>query len=72
MDIRCSNHVSENKQWLINFDSGRRTKINCVDDEYLAAKGMRNVLVKVRDGKIMLIKYVWYVPAMKNNLMSVG
>lgn len=29
-----------NKQWLIDFDYGKRTKIRCVDDEYLNAKGM--------------------------------
>src|SRR3954471_19377095 len=60
------------KQWLIDFDSERRTKIRCADDKYLYAKGMGNVKVKVKNGKTVLIKDVWYVPGIKNNLMSVG
>lgn len=36
------------------------------------AEGMRNVKVRVKNGKTVLIKDVWYVPIMKRNLMSVG
>lgn len=67
MDTGCFNRIIGNSQWLINFDSIRMTKIRCDDDKYLVVKGMGNVLVKVRDGKNMLIKDVWYVPGMKSN-----
>lgn len=33
---------------------------------------MGNVRVKLNNGKIVLIKDVWYVPSMNGNLMSVG
>ncbi|XP_050908333.1 uncharacterized protein LOC127121955 [Lathyrus oleraceus] len=72
MHTGCSNHLTGNKQWLINFDSRKRTKIRCVNDKYLNAKGMRNVKVRVKNGKNFLIKDVWYVPGIKSNLMSVG
>lgn len=71
MDIGCSNHITENKQRLINFNYNKRTRIKCADDEYLTAKGMGNVLVKMKDGIILLIENVWYVPSMKRNPMSV-
>ncbi|XP_050896713.1 uncharacterized protein LOC127103504 [Lathyrus oleraceus] len=68
----CSNHLTGNKLWLINFDYRKRTKIIYADDKYLNAKGMRNVKVKVKNGKIVLIKDVWYVYGTKRNTTSVG
>ena len=72
MDIGCLNHLTGNKQWLINFDSKKRTKIRCADDTYLNVEGIENVKVRVKNGKTVLIKDVWYVRGMKRNLMSVG
>lgn len=72
MDIACSNHLTRNKQWLVDFDFSKRTKINCVNDENMNAKGMENVKVKLNNGKTALIKDVWYVSGMNSNLMSVG
>ncbi|XP_050889598.1 uncharacterized protein LOC127094869 [Lathyrus oleraceus] len=72
MDIGCSKHLTGNKQWLVDFVYGKRTKISCVNDEYLNAKGVLNVIVKLNNGKIVLIKDVWYVPGMNRNLISVG
>lgn len=66
------NHLTRNKQPLVDFYYDKRTKIKCVDDEYLNAKGMRNVRVKLDNGKIILIKDEWYVLDMNSNLMSVG
>lgn len=71
MDIGSSNHLTGNKQWLIDYDSRKRTNIICVNDKYLNAKGMGNVKVRVKNGKTILIKDAWYVPSIKSNLMSV-
>ena len=51
MDTGCSNHLTRNKQWLVDFDSKRRTKIRCADDKYLNAEGMGKVKVKVENRK---------------------
>ncbi|XP_058758550.1 uncharacterized protein LOC131631796 [Vicia villosa] len=72
MDTGCSNHITENKQWLINFDSKKRTKIRCTGDNFLNAKGMGNARTKLKNGKTVLIKDVWYVPDMKSNLKMFG
>ncbi|XP_058750702.1 uncharacterized protein LOC131623675 [Vicia villosa] len=72
MDIGRSNHMTRNKQWLIDFDSRKIIKVKCVDDKFVNAKGMRNVGIKVKNDKTILVKDVWYVPGMKRNLMSVG
>lgn len=67
MDTVCSNYLTGNKQWLVDFDSGKRTQIICVDDEYLDVRGMGNVRMKLNNGKIVLFKDVWYVPGMIAN-----
>lgn len=72
LDTGCSNHLTGNRQWLINYDSSKESRIRCADDEYLVAEGMGDVLVKLKDGGTVLIENVWYVPGMKSNLMSVG
>lgn len=72
IDIGFSNHLTRNKQWLVDFDSGKRTKIICANDEYLNAKGMGNVRIKLSNSKTVLINDVWYVLGMNSNLMSVG
>jgi hypothetical protein len=40
MDTGCSNHLTGNKKWLVEFDYGKMTKTRCVDDKYLNSKGM--------------------------------
>ncbi|XP_050876565.1 uncharacterized protein LOC127080280 [Lathyrus oleraceus] len=72
MDIGFSNHLTRNKQWLVDFDYGKRTKIICANGEYLNAKGMSNVRIKLSNSQTVLINDVWYVPGMNSNLMSVG
>ena len=62
MDTGCSNHLTGNKKWLVDFDSEKRTKIRCADDKYLNAEGMGNVRVTLNNGKTALIQNVWYVP----------
>lgn len=52
MDIGYANHLTENKQWLVDFDSCKMTKIKCVDDEHLNVGEMGNVIVKLNDGKM--------------------
>lgn len=72
MDIGCSNHLIENKQWLVDFDPGRKTKIRCVNDKYMNIEGVGNTRVKLNNGKTVLFKDVWYVPDMNSNLISAG
>ncbi|XP_058732714.1 uncharacterized protein LOC131604278 [Vicia villosa] len=48
----------------------KRKKIGCANDKYLNAEGMGNVKVRVKNGKIVLIKDVCYILGMKGNLMS--
>lgn len=58
MGTSFSIHLSRNKQWLVDFEFRKRTKIRCDDDKYLNAEGIGNVKVKLKNGKIVLIKDV--------------
>ncbi|XP_050909173.1 uncharacterized protein LOC127122942 [Lathyrus oleraceus] len=51
MDTSCSNHLTGNKKWLVDFNFGKRTKIRCANDKHLNAEGMRNVRVTLNNGK---------------------
>ena len=55
IDCGCSNHLTGNKKWLVDFDSRKRTKIRCADDKHPNAKGMGNVRVIMKNGKPALI-----------------
>ena len=72
MATGCASHLTGNKKWLVDFDSGKSTKIICVVDKYLNVEGMENVKIILNNGKAAVIQNVWYVPDMKSNLMSVG
>lgn len=72
MDTGCSNHMTNNKDWLINFDPSKKNRIRLVDERTMSAEGMGDIMVVREDGKTMVIENVWYVPGMKCNLMSVG
>ncbi|GAU46479.1 hypothetical protein TSUD_177070 [Trifolium subterraneum] len=68
----CSNHVTRNKSILTDFNKCLNTKIKLANGNFIAAEGMRNVVIQRSNGKKAVIENVLYVPGMKCNLMSVG
>nr|XP_004488262.1 uncharacterized protein LOC101502598 [Cicer arietinum] len=65
LDIGCSNHMTCHKEWLVDINTSRRSKIKFVDDRTLEAKGAGNMVIKRINGKIVVIKNMFYVPGMK-------
>ena len=73
LDSGCSNHMTGHKEWLVNFDMKKRSKVKFVDNRVIEAKGTTgDVLIQRKDGGQALITEVLYVPTMKNNLLSIG
>ena len=68
----CSNHVTGHKEWLVNFDMKKRSKVKFADNRVIEAKGTGGVLIQRKDGGQALIIEVLYVPTMKNNLLSIS
>ncbi|XP_027191822.1 uncharacterized protein [Cicer arietinum] len=72
LDSGCSNHMTGHKEWLVNFDESKKTKVRFADNRTVDAKGTGDLLIRREDGKKALITEVLYVPAMKSNLISIG
>lgn len=71
LGIGCSNHMIGHKDFLVDLDTSRKTKIKLADSRTLVAEGVRNIVVKSNDGKIAIIENVLFVSGMKFNRMSV-
>lgn len=72
LDTTCLNHMTSNRDWLVDFDSSKRTSIKCANKKSMVAEGMGNILKQREDGKTVLIETILYIPNLKCNLVSAG
>ncbi|XP_004488901.1 uncharacterized protein [Cicer arietinum] len=72
LDTRCSNHMTEHKEWFVIIDKKVKREIKFIDNITMTTEGVGKVLIQRRDDKQSFICDVWYVPNMKNNLLSLG
>ena len=45
LDARCSNHMTGHKEWLVNFDSSKKSKVKFADDSTLRVEGVGDVVI---------------------------
>ncbi|XP_019426673.1 PREDICTED: uncharacterized protein LOC109335047 [Lupinus angustifolius] len=67
LDSGCSKH----KEWLIDFDSAKKSRVKFVCDNSLEVEGVGNVVIIRENGSTAIITNVLYVPKMKFNLLSI-
>ncbi|XP_019439021.1 PREDICTED: uncharacterized protein LOC109344724 [Lupinus angustifolius] len=72
LDSRCSNHMTNHKEWLKDFDSTKRSRVKFADDSSLSAEGAGSVVIMRENGSKAIVSNVLYVPKMKYNLLSIG
>jgi len=72
LDTGCSNHVTENRVWLIDLDLSVKSGVRFADNSTILAEGFGKVLIMINDGKKTFMLDVLYVLSMKNNLLSLG
>ncbi|XP_047178495.1 uncharacterized protein LOC124845441 [Vigna umbellata] len=72
LDSGCSNHMTCNREWLVNFDNTKKSKARFADDNTLMVEGMGDVIINRKNGSQALISNVLFVPGMKCNLLSIG
>ncbi|WVZ09091.1 hypothetical protein V8G54_022437 [Vigna mungo] len=72
LDSACSNHMTGNRKWLIDLDTGVKSTIRFADDSVVRAEGTGKVLIARKDGRPIYMHNVLYVPTMKSNLLSLG
>lgn len=71
LDIGCSNHMTGNKDWLVDFDSSKRTSVKCASSKSMVAEDMGNIMLQRENGKVVIIENVFYVPRTSYNLISI-
>lgn len=52
LDTGCSNHMIENKNWLVDFDTRKRTSVKCANNKSMIAKGMGNTCYRGEMAKL--------------------
>jgi hypothetical protein len=71
LDSGCSNHLIGTKEWLFDFDDSFREIVKLGDNSTMSVLGKGNVKLCLQ-GKISVITDVYYLPNLRNNLLSIG
>ncbi|CAL8156633.1 unnamed protein product [Prunus armeniaca] len=71
LDSGCSNHMSGNKQWFVDFDEKFRHSVKLGNNSRMPVMGRGNIKLEI-GGIIQVVTNVFYIPELTNNLLSVG
>ncbi|CAJ2656475.1 unnamed protein product [Trifolium pratense] len=71
LDSGCSNHMVGNKNWLFDFDDTFKDSVKLGDDSKMAVEGKGNLKLYIK-GFVQTLTSVYYLPGLKNNLLSIG
>lgn len=71
LDSGCSNHMSGNKEWFSDLDVQFRQTVKLGNNSRMAVMGKGNIRMQV-NGFTQVISEVYYIPELKNNLLSMG
>ena len=71
LDSGCSNHMSGKKELFCHLDEGFKDSVKLGNDASLIVQGKGSVQMEI-DGLMNVITEVFYVPDLKNNLLSIG
>ncbi|KAF2318018.1 hypothetical protein GH714_041345 [Hevea brasiliensis] len=69
LDSGCSNHMCGKKEYFFDFDANFRDSVKLGNNSSLLVKGKGNILMH---GIAQIITSVFFVPELKNNLLSIG
>lgn len=72
LDSGCSNHMMCNREWLVNFDDTKKSKVKFADDSTLMVEGIGDVIINRKNGSQAVISSVLFVLHMKCNLLIIG
>ena len=72
LDIRCSNHMIGNRDWLVDFNPNVTTSVRFADNSTILAEGIGKVMITRKNGETTYMHNVLYVSSTKNNLLSLG
>ena len=72
LDLGCTYHMCPHKEWFFKFEEvdGEVVYMGSRDVNYIIRMG--SIQLRNHDGSIRVMTYVWYVPKLKKNLISLG
>ncbi|XP_075649764.1 uncharacterized protein LOC142620250 [Castanea sativa] len=71
LDSGCSNHMCANKEWFLDLDEEFRHSVKLGNNSKMVVLGKDNIRLQIA-GVTQVITDVFYIPELKNNLLSVG
>ena len=71
LDSGCNNHMCGKKEYFSDFDGSFRDSVKMGNNSSMLVMGKGNIRLQV-NGKVQIITGVFYVPELKNNLLSIG
>eukprot|EP00257_Ricinus_communis_P026661 XP_025014075.1 uncharacterized protein LOC112535637 [Ricinus communis] len=71
LDSGCSNYMCGDKKWFSHIDESFKQTVKLGNDTRIVVTGKGNVKLKV-GGLVQVITDVYYIPELKNNLLSIG
>lgn len=71
LDSGCSNHMCGKRQCFSDFDGTYRHSVKLGNNTRMEVMGKGNIWLKL-EGATQVITDVYYVPDLKNNLLSIG
>nr|GEU40210.1 zinc finger, CCHC-type [Tanacetum cinerariifolium] len=72
LDNRASNHMTGVREHFKELDEKVSGKVRFGDGSYIKIKGKCSILIEFNDEKQRIISYVYYIPILKSNLLSLG
>jgi hypothetical protein len=71
LDSGCSNHMVGNRNWLFDYDDTFKDSVKLGDDSKMDVVGKGNLKLHI-EGYTQVFTNVYYLPGLKNNLLSIG
>lgn len=71
LDSGCNNHMCGTKEWFVDFDDTFRQHVKLGDDRRMPVEGKGSLRLEI-SGIRQVSSSVYFVPGLKNNLLSVG
>ncbi|GJR78475.1 zinc finger, CCHC-type containing protein [Tanacetum coccineum] len=72
LDNGASNHMTGIREHFKELDEKVSGKVRFGDGSYIEIKGKGSIIIECDDEKQRIISHVYYIPNLKNNLLSLG